>query len=166
MSRILAIDPGLRCLGAAYLADGVVVDAALIRAGNKTDRGPNQWADMADATAAWVGDRPVSTVVIEFPIIIKTGRGRFAGAKPDDILRLACIDAAVCGAVKAYQYVEYTPPQWKGTVPPDVMTERIIGWLTDDENALFDGMPESLKHNAIDAAGIGVFHARRVGERE
>lgn len=152
--------------GAAYLVNGVVVDAAVIRSGNKTDRGADCWLDMAKAFSEWVGERPVDTLVYEFPIIIKTGRGRFAGAKPDDLLRLACVDAAVCSAVQAYQYVEYTPPQWKGTVPPDVMTARILGWLSAEENKLFDGMPESLKHNAIDAAGMGVVYARRVGERQ
>lgn len=152
-------------MGAAYLVDGVVVDAALIRSGNKTDRGANAWADMSDAVASWVGDRPVDSLVYEFPIIIKTGRGRFAGAKPDDLMRLACVDAAVCGAVKAYQYVEYLPYQWKGTVNPDVMIERIQKWMTPAERALVVA-PPSLVHNVWDSCGLGIFHARRVNERE
>ncbi len=162
MSILLAIDPGLRDLGAAILVDGVITRAGLVRSPNKSDRNANAWNAMAEATVAWVGPVGVSTLIIEYP---QAYQARFQKGDQNDLIQLACVVGAVCGRVEAYQYHSVLPRDWKGTCAKSVFTERIRGWMSDKEHAAVEECPASLRHNIYDACGLGIWYARRVGER-
>jgi hypothetical protein len=60
------------------------------------------------------------------------------------------------------QPVFYEPSAWKGSVPKDVMIERIKRRLSPEEHARVD-LPraKSLHHNIWDAVGIGLYHLKR-----
>jgi len=59
---------------------------------------------------------------------------------------------------------ELVPPRdWKGTMDPDAMTRWILTRLDDEEKAVVESLlPASKRHNAIDAAGIGLHHLKRL----
>jgi len=56
------------------------------------------------------------------------------------------------------------PREWKGQVPKDVHHARLVKTLTPDEMAMVErAAPPSLRHNVLDAIGIGKywFQSRR-----
>lgn len=59
---------------------------------------------------------------------------------------------------------ELVPPRnWKGTMDPDAMTRWILTRLDDQEKAVIDSiMPAGKRHNAIDAAGLGLHKLGRL----
>jgi hypothetical protein len=75
--------------------------------------------------------------------------------------------ARVVGAVVAYydfpQCVLVPPAKWKGQVPKDVCNRRTLAKLTDDElhQVTIAPCPPSLKHNLLDAVGIGLWANKR-----
>jgi|TARA_R100001086_G_C11836857_1_gene258065 hypothetical protein len=78
---------------------------------------------------------------------------------------LAC--ARVVGAVVAYyDFPEFrivTPAQWKGQLPKTVCNRRTLAKLTENElhQVGIAPCPESLKHNLLDAVGIGLWATGR-----
>jgi len=60
----------------------------------------------------------------------------------------------------------YLPREWKGQVPKRIHQPRIIKALTDEERAEMDKdlapYTKSLRHNALDAVGIGLKYLRRM----
>lgn len=137
----LTIDPGVeRCGQALFNERGVLL------------------------TCAWLS-HPLSThadfAVLEVPQVYPNGRG-----DPNDL-----IDVAVAGGIligKAMpDHIRYVRPrEWKGTVNPDVMLERILSKLSKDERRIYDAdthlVPASKRHNVIDSIGIGLYVFERL----
>ena len=75
--------------------------------------------------------------------------------------------ARVVGAVVAYyqfpKFVLVPPAKWKGQLPKDVCNRRTLSKLTDSELYQVEvaPCPASLKHNLLDAVGIGLWASRR-----
>ena len=147
MSTLLAVDPGVRCMGWALFLNGILVEVGLSRA--KT---------LEDQISSMTLPKAPDGLVIEEPQV-------YQGAKqvgsPDDLIRLAMVAGAVMARAACFKDVEtilVKPAGWKGQVPKDIMSTRIMRKLSDKERSLVVAiMPKGLRHNAIDAVGIGLW---------
>ena len=172
MTNVLTLDPGLRAPGLAYFEAGKFVWATCVQA-DSGERGPRQWnlisravrRAMVSAAPGWVQG---GTIVVEKPQVYPKGKG--PNANPDDLVELAaalgaCV-AALDDVVWPGVWVTYLPREWKGQVPKDVHHRRILKKLSSEELELLhdclEDVPESLRHNAIDAVGIGLKYLRRI----
>lgn len=107
----------------------------------------------------------VDDVWIERPVIYPRSK-----ARPNDIVKLATDAGEWAGMYRACgverHYVE--PAEWKGQAPKDVHHARVWSKLTDDErdvvNEAVRGIAPSKRHNVLDAVGLGLFVAKRLGK--
>lgn len=167
---ILAIDPGIRHFGAA-LFGGVgqmtLHRAALIR--NPVKEGNDLAVAFAacEALIRWLGERTViagiHTVVVEIPRVYPAARQK---GDQNDLIALSGVAYALsCALVAAEKRVRYFPREWKGTIDGDTMIGRIEARLTAAEHAAIEACPKSLRHNVVDAIGIGLKFVDRLEPR-
>ena len=155
---ILCIDPGLRGLGiAAFDGDKLRVAAYL----KNPVEGRGYAAHRALADVAWkFCDTTPERVLIEFP--------RIYPGMPDkdlnDLLDVAGVGAACAAMFTSSEVESIFPSEWKGNVKKAVMTERIMDKLDPHELARVTG-PKFLIHNALDAAGIGLWRLGRLNKK-
>ena len=157
----VSIDPGLRHLGLATFCDETLTYAGLIKNPETTARGPKAWVAMAEVVAREVDDRVLMThdFASEVPQVYARGPG-----DPADLLELAGVVGAVAAVIGAGRATGYLPRVWKGQVPKAVMCRRIEDRLSDDEKDAVEKCPASLRHNVLDAIGIGLYHLGRLGK--
>lgn len=137
------------------------VAADVIRPSKDVPAGVYRWLYVARAAADWavannLKGSPI-TLVAEMPKVYPNER------KKDPNTALVPL-AGVLTAVAAYLehltrgmvlVVAYEPREWKGTIPGDVFTERILERLDPRERAIVDAIqPPFLRHNAVDAVGL------------
>lgn len=166
MSTLLAVDPGARHPAVASFVNGVLTRAERIPL-------PGKFARLtplarASAIAREIDElvvlRLFDRVVIELPQVYARGKSK---GDPNDLILLA----AVCGAVAARctgEVVTYRPREWAGNIPKATTGDpwesprgrRIWSRLADSERA---GVEKS--HDAVDAAGIGLFDLGRLTPR-
>ena len=157
---ILAIDPGLRGSGVAYFEDGHLVRAGYVKSPEKVRTGAPAWFAMSDAIDAWAPTNP-GLIVIEQQRL-RPGKEK---GNPQNMMELQGVVGTVLGYYHRNTITEaWYPEQWKGSVKKEVMTARILHRLTLEEFQILDAVKcaESLKHNVIDAIGIGLFHLGRL----
>ena len=173
MSRLLAIDPGLRNMGVAVFEDGTLVFADNIKGSPATELSDAIY-DMAKAVISLEELKGVTEVVSELPQIYRVSKG-----DPNDLINICLPACIVIGHTKLKPTLVY-PRQWKGQLPANVCAGRIltkltekereaIDWLESFENTLKKCVKEGreiggVKHNAIDAVGIGLYHLGRFGK--
>lgn len=158
---ILCIDPGYSASGGTGLAlferlSGTLQRAALIRPGKEKDL----LARVRTVTLGsinWLDLTLVEAVIAEWPQV-------YSGsvADPNALLGLAAVSAAIASL---YPYVEHRsvlPRTWKGSLDGEVMAQRIEGRLSPEEVARIEDCPASLRHNVLDAVGIGLYHFGRL----
>lgn len=162
MSRMLAIDPGRRAIGWALFCGSDLDLCGLIRA-NEADL-PTDALRMAREV-----DRTVCRLVIErmrvYPIQQQKG-------DQNDLLDLSFVSGVVVGVVAGNKaqgetHVELvTARDWKGQVPKDVVHKRILAVLSSNERLVLEKgtakVPASLRHNVLDAVGIGLWACSRL----
>lgn len=156
----VAIDPGLACTGWSWWDGGKFRGGGIVRG----ERGIGA-VEMGRRVAAVVLEavRPmaIDTVVYERMAVYK-----FTSQKGDqnDLILLAEVAGAACGALGAAVNEPVTARSWKGQVPKDIMHARCLGKLTPQEAAAVDGVvtPGGLRHNFLDAVGIGLWKAGRL----
>lgn len=157
---LVCIDPGKWLCGVASFSDrGYLLRAELVRTKGSV-------VDLADAVAEAVKKNRIEsklTLAYEMPQVYLSDPG-----KAKSLFPLAVTDGAVAQALRPNAIVEYKPHDWKGSVDPDVMTEKIkTRWMTAaDHKAVVMPSAKSLAHNLFDAIGIGIYHLRRLGVRE
>jgi len=163
---ILGIDPGVNC-GATLLGDnGILLVSALFRApkgGGEADRA----AALAGEIWSWAGGNGVGLgsdkLVLEWPQVYQGGKQK---GDPNDLLFLAAIDGALAAKFPTVQVIQFKPQQWKGQVPKEIMTKRILGKLRSDEEKTWktctQSVPSSLVHNVVDSLGIALHAAGRL----
>lgn len=167
---ILAIDPGIRHFGAA-LFGGVgqlsLHRAALIRNPIKEGNDPAAAFAACEALVRWLGERTVitgiHTVVVEIPRVYPAARQK--GDQNDLIALSGVAYALACSLVSAEKRVRYFPREWKGTIDGDTMIGRIEARLDARELAAIEACPKSLRHNVVDAIGIGLKFVGRIEPR-
>lgn len=87
-------------------------------------------------------------------------------AKANDLLEVENSAGRAIGCIKALTAAEVTrvyASKWKGQVPKQIMTDRIIAKLPADEAGRIE-LPtaKSKHHNVWDAVGIGLWELRRL----
>ena len=151
---LVSYDPGLRHSGLSLFTHGTLTHAVLIKSPERSLRGPEAWYQMAlavDSELTRLNATP-DVFVTEYPQHY-FGKTRNAG----DLLELAGVVGAVVGRCWAAKRVGYLPHQWKGNVPADVMLERIESRLAGLEKDAIQKCPKSLRHNILDAVGVGLY---------
>lgn len=106
----------------------------------------------------------ISSVLIESPVIYPHSK-----ANPNDIIRLAVNAGTWAGRYEmlgaCVEFVE--PSRWKGQVPKDIHHGRVWSALTPEEQKIVDSAvksrPASKRHNILDAVGLGLWAAKRLG---
>ncbi len=161
--ELICIDPGLRHCGVAlFNVNGELIRAKLIKNTEKKLRGPEAHRQMAQAVARYVERWEGTQLILEYPRVYPNHSNKRA-EDPNDLLELAGVDAAIACILRTL-YDEplaakhYFPSEWKGQVPKAIMTQRILGRLTDEEKFEM----ESQDHNTIDAIGLGLYFLNRL----
>lgn len=154
---IACIDPGTSAkggTGVAYFSDpGVLLEAFLLR--------PPQVLDVAERIRQTVeqvhAPSHVRLCIVEWPQIYK-GDPR----DPNHLLGLAGMAMAIVTRLHPGTVQSVLPRTWKGTLDGDAMTERIAGRLRPEELQRIAPCPASLRHNVLDAVGLGLWHLGRL----
>lgn len=159
MSTLVSFDPGLRVAGVAFFSDGKLRWATLARSDEPKVRGPMAWLAMGRAVSASLVDHPgpYDKVVVEVPQV-------YPGAPidPANLIELAGVNGAVIARLEATEHRGYLPRLWKGNKLKEKMLAHIEACLSVDEAKCIDFLPASLRHNAIDAIGIGLYELGRL----
>jgi hypothetical protein len=164
VTTLLAIDPGLRELGAAFFRDGVLRRAWLVKNPERKARGLPAWMAIAlelqDTTLERTDQLP-ALFVSEYP---QSYVAKFQKGDQGDLIELSGVVGACAGALgySKGEVTSYLPAQWKKTVPKPIHNQRVINKLSPEELSAIDSVPESLKHNVLDAIGIGLFKLGRM----
>ena len=171
---ILAIDPGLRHLGATVASlEGRVVDAWLPRSTAKARMQEGQRIPAPEGALAWRGMvlavveglrarghlERITVLVLEWPEIYKEEkRGKLQKTNPNDLLELAAVLGGLACLLPAVQrYERFTPRAWKRSFPKGDYQRAIINALSEEERGLLLATPESLRHNVIESIGLARF---------
>jgi len=160
---LLAVDPGLRCVGVALFKDGVLVRAAALR-GPATGRGPAVWSALAQDVERWVGMQGTrttpGTLVVEMMKVQVKGR-----ADPADLIELSGVTGAVVGRLAAdcWRAEGFEPAAWKGQVPRDIYGARVEGHLRAEGLWSRVEVPSRATelNDAMHAAGLGRWYLAR-----
>lgn len=156
----VCVDPGLRGCGVAIFENAHLIHAAYVKSPEQKERGPVAWRAMAGAVFEYVEEwLPAGTLVIEVPQVY---RGAQQKGDPDDLLQLVGVEGWLGGLLMPARVVGYRPREWKGQIPKDVHNRRVEKALETYELAQFAGCPAYLKHNVLDAVGLGLFHLGRL----
>ena len=139
MRTLLAVDPGKHFCGWAFFVDGVLHSCGL---------------DVPDEIALLMH---AERLVIELPQIYRASRTK---GDPNDLIDVALVVGQIMASFTDVTLIK--PRAWKGTVKKEVMTARIESKLTDAEKALIPRLSISLRHNVVDAIGIGLFSLGRL----
>lgn len=176
MRWMIAVDPGLRACGVAIFdaqrqGEPKLLRAAYVKGPHFGVEGlcmpenlPPMWDGMRTAVNEWIGKRPLDThLVVEMPRIYPAARQT---GNQNDLVNLAGTVAAVSTLLVETRTLVY-PRDWKGTLDPDSMIERIQKRLSPEETARVE-LPSaaSLHHNVWDAVGIGLHAVGRLEPRK
>lgn len=140
MPVILAIDPG-EWTGSAVFTDGFLTDCGVTR------------YHPAMLSCA-------SLIVVELPCWRK-----HSPADPNDLITLARkVGRIEERASECFIPIELvTPSTWKGSVPKRIHNKRVLDALSAKECEVVDAVKcaPSVKHNMIDAIGLGLWRVGR-----
>lgn len=171
---ILGIDPGLNACGCALLeaSTGYLQRAWVARSiAGPGDEPLRRIVRMADAVWDSMGDtfdvRSLGSLICEWPEVYAPRRGRKRVDPNVSLVPLAGVVAAVAyGAPVGLPVHRVFPKEWKGTQDGDAFTRVIERRLSTLELATFDPQcPASLRHNAVDAAGLCLWQVGRLVHR-
>lgn len=94
--------------------------------------------------------------VVEKPQVYRKSPG-----DRNDLIDLAVAAGMLGGRFKNRKYV--LPREWKGNVPKEIMNDRVLTKLTEDEKSKIEyPKRKSLSHNVLDAVGIGLWALKRL----
>lgn len=163
MTKMLAIDPGLRAVAVAYFENSELKDIVWVRNPEQTARDFQAWYEMTMAVAEVVMDEkgwaPVDVLVIERQQVYKSYEARI---DPDNIIQLTGVAGGLNVFLESTHRFGYLPRQWKSNKKKDDFTKFILSKMSDDERKLFDGVTGRKLSDCVDAAGIGMYHLGRL----
>lgn len=169
MSYLLSLDPGIRGCGAAIFSFETkkLVAAQYVRNPMLRTARASAVSEMAKVVLMWeakVRQGQITDAAVEWPVVYASKMMRRDGKKadPNDLLALAAVSASVASMLDfiiGVRATSYSPSEWKGQLPKDVCAARILSKLgTPELRILEDSGPQHLRHNVIDAVGIGMNH--------
>jgi hypothetical protein len=156
MNTLIAIDPGLNGCGFALFRAGLLERAAYVK---NVERTGNKPQDMALGLTLYVSTYKLATddkVVCELPQVYTQDKLK---GDPNDLIYLALVVGAL-----VFQFGAKTikPREWKGQLPKEVCNNRVRSKLSLYEiEAIDTRVPASLRHNVLDAVGIGLHELGR-----
>lgn len=165
MKRLVtSIDPGVRKLGIAVFADGLLYASALIKA-DGTDTGVTAWQRIADKARTWRLDHHPpgyfpkdEALVSEYPQVYDAAHQKGGHVGQNDLIELTGVVGYLLGVIEGPgEKVTYLPRVWKGTMDKEAMQERILSRLSADERK--NAVEQS---DVIDAVGVGLFYLGRL----
>lgn len=162
MTRILAIDPGTRVLGWAIFTDRLLTHCgvSVVGAGLKEKRlGDFSMLHVADLNPLFAPLGPFD-IVVELPKVYPVGQQK---GDQNDLIAITAVGCLVASRFATASPTFYHPQEWKGQVPKDVSHRRIEKRLSKDEQDVAKKqLPKTnIRHNGMDAIGIGLKHAGR-----
>lgn len=146
MSTLFTVDPGKCYVGCAKFDNGVLVHAQTVRSKKPWPEGAVEVADKLRAFG------PVDQFVFEFPVVYRDTRA------PNDLLPMCFSDGLIAAAIAPKSIRAVQPADWKGTIDPDIVINRVKAALTPAEDAVL----KSRDHNTYDAIGIGLWLFKRI----
>ena len=139
---ILAIDPGRNAGWVSFDERGVALDCGL-------SHPPN-----------FDGIPPQARI-----LIIERPHGGVGVASKRDIITLSRRMGTLIAVSRASSVLEWEPSTWKGSVPKEIMTARILErWMTPADHETLARVKRQT-HDVIDAFGIGIQYLRTIGVR-
>lgn len=195
MSTIyLAIDPGIRgcgvALGKSNSDRGELKAATYVR--NPVTKGNDVAACMSMAAAVydWVMPEAVKAggactpevLIFEWPRAYQPAK---QSGDQNDLLPLTAVNGAIAGLVTGrhlvgcsfrsddtthsslenLEIVTVKPEAWKGQLKKGVMSARVLGRLSDEEQTRIVCRLASMRHNVLDACGLLLHHLGRLERR-
>jgi hypothetical protein len=145
----IAVDPGGAVLAWAVFRDGVLVACGLHRTKEK---------DTFARAQVHRGFVDTLKELYETNIVVSEAMwyAKRRGARPQDIINLNLIAGAV-----ATEWV--LPHAWKGMVAKEIHQPWVWAELQESEKEIVRAVkPDYLRHNAVDAVGIGLWRLRRL----
>ena len=151
---LVSIDPGKTALGWACFNNQVLAHCGLIR--SKSIFG------MANVINNTLGGLYPDDVVIEIPQVYQQRMGK---GDPNDLIDVGIVAGMVTSVLGEFDQIQMIRPRrWKGTRPKNICNALTLKTLDVDERKVFEEIEviASLRHNVIDAIGIGLW---RLGRR-
>ena len=150
---ILAIDPGAKAIGWSIFNSGLLKDCGLLRGATPLD--------ICNLAKDRFGLPDFDEVVIEIPQ--SYSQHHLQKGPQQDLITIAFVGGMVVGATHPAKIRTVFPHEWKGSVPGDIMIQRIRKRLSAKELALVDAVkPASLRHNCEDSIGAGLWACGRL----
>jgi len=161
---VLAVDPGKNLAGVALFKDGILSAATLIRAKEPYLVAEGVYEFFTEEAVADPGmSMDVDRLVTEGQQIYQRSQ-----ADPNDMLPLAQVVGGVHALLLAKDRFIPMPREWKGTLPKEVFSQRILSRLTTEELGVLDAVqaPKSLMHNVVDGVGLGLWVLGRMDKKK
>lgn len=170
MRALYAVDPGVRCLGGAFFGSGVLKRGWIVRNpkgdGSLSDHmrmvrlyRDSIFSDLAPGAAKFDYFQSCH-LAIEVPQVYRASKQI---GDQNDLINLAIVAGGVAGLFEPELVFRYYPREWKAQVDPEVSNQRVLERLTPEELEALEDVPASLRHNMLDAVGIGL---KRLGRFE
>lgn len=155
MSTTVSIDPGAYTAGVGVFHNHTLVRSQYVKVSNKMPLAERA-AEVARQVKALAPQ--AAHVVVEIPRVYPVSKG-----DPNDLIAITATAGAVLGAyaLDGVSFHYYYPSEWKGQVPKDIMTKRILAKLSRDELALVHDVGAKT-HNVVDGIGIGLKYLGRL----
>jgi len=157
VKNLLAIDPGIKCLGWAFFEG-----AELKRCGvSRTEHEVNLAVYVHLENLQKVLNGVEVSVVVERPEVYLQ---RYWKGDPRDLISVAVVAGAAMTVGTSARTPQ--PKEWKGSVPKEISHRRILSKLSSLEKEIAAQpvalgkpatMPPSLAHNMWDAIGLGIW---------
>lgn len=162
------IDPGLRGCGVAVFADGELLHAEYTSSlgGHATpllEAAAGVEAMIQRLGIVAPGSLGFDLFVVERPKIYDAAHQKGDQKDIADLL-IVVGSLMVIGADIARAVLAVEPWEWKGQTPKDVTAQRVDKHLSDDERSRIEWPAKTLRHNVIDAIGIGLSQLGRMGK--
>lgn len=169
MSRLLAVDPGIRGCGFSFFNDGRLVAAAYVKSIERRGNRAHEAVQMARSVLdVFKYTEAPNELAVEWPQVYASRiRAGVTKEDPNDLLALTAVDAAIAALLNV-PVTSYFPAEWKGQLTKEACRQRIETRLSDDELRTADAAAreaKSLDHNMWDAIGIGLHHLGRFARR-
>jgi Holliday junction resolvasome RuvABC endonuclease subunit len=152
----LTIDPGLRRTGWALWRQDELVEWGLVTSRDLTTVDWKLTAHLMGQRVYQIATRySVSFVLSEMPEEHMSGKGR-AALNSGSVRKLAYYVGLLNGALRHVEFQSIEPSRWKGTVPKEVTTRRVL--------RSYPQVPADLMSDVYDAIAIGRWKIRKSGK--
>lgn len=158
---LVAIDPGVRGCGIAKFCVETKELYEAFYLPNPMAKGDDYEAVYSMASAVFGKSTDITEGIIECPMVYSASKQK---GRQSNILALAGVSYATSTLLFDYGITcqKVLPYEWKGQVDADIMLKRIEKRLNGIEILAIRSCAQRLRHNVIDAIGIGLYKLGRL----